>query len=158
VSWPVAGTLAGDRPSRGRVRVSEQEKAIRTLRTSSFVALLACAILTGCAGSKTGSTGSGSTRGLTVTPAPLAHKVPVTENAKVATAACRRAVTRSATLPAQTKDELAAVCDKVSGVISQDLRLIGIVCHEVANSSTTRDASTRLRAYSACLAEGKRRD
>jgi hypothetical protein len=123
----------------------------------SLAILAGAASLWGCGGASQakrdpGSTVAGSTAAAKAPPARTARSKQI-EDAPAAAAACRRAVRAAPALPPHSTRELAALCAKANGVITQDHSLFGVVCHEVATTAGGTGVTARSRLYSRCYAQ-----
>jgi hypothetical protein len=164
-----AGNIRADQPpgaTRGKrslpigLGVRDKFRAVspRTL-TGMLAALAIGALLAGCGSASAGNSSSSSksaarTSSTSVASTAEAPPRPQVESIPQARGKCRRAVRAAPLLPAQSKSELDGVCGKINGAIQDDRRLLGVVCHEVANGSPISKESARARAYSTCFAEG----
>lgn len=121
-------------------------------KTFWWLLLVGVVLLAGC-----GSSGTGSKRAPSDPPAAktTTKKDYITPPAGPKDiAACKRGVAGARSLPASTRQELDGVCDKeVEGTPKEAVKVVQIVCREVANSLPRATESAKAKAYSRCEAE-----
>ncbi|HEY2141646.1 MAG TPA: hypothetical protein VGG98_06270 [Solirubrobacteraceae bacterium] len=122
-------------------------------KTSRWLLLAGVVLLAGC-----GSSGGGSTRA-TSSSTPAAKSTTkadyVTPPAGPSViAACKRGVQGASGLSASTKQELDGVCDKeVEGTPKEAVRVVKIVCGEVANALPHATEVAKAKAFARCEAK-----
>ena len=115
------------------------------------VGVLCSALAIGCGGSGSSSktTPAANRPATTSTPAEV-HGEQVTA---VALAACRRAVSRPASLSAATKREIGELCDRINDVVEDNEATVRAVCQELAHAAASPSESTGKSIFSDCYAE-----
>jgi hypothetical protein len=138
-------------PCSGAVFIRRKDNLSPKARNWLLIPFVGAVLLAGCGG-------SGSTRAST-DPKPAAKtttkKDYITPPAgPKEIAACKRGVKGAQSLSAATREELNGVCDKeVEGTPKEGLKVVQIVCREVANSLPHATESAKAGAYARCEAE-----
>jgi hypothetical protein len=120
------------------------------------VVLILAALIVGCGGSSGGvearSVTSPSTSSSTASDM-TGETGPGKQPAALALAACKRAVTRPASLSASSRREISELCFRINDVVEDNEPTMRAVCQELANAATQPDTPARKSVFATCYAE-----